>query len=52
VSFAAAREARLDLLADLIEEHADAEALLDLISSRAPSDLPVLAPGSGPRAGS
>jgi adenosylcobyric acid synthase len=52
VSFAAAREARLDLLADLIERHADVEALLDLIGASTPTDLPMLAPGSGCRADS
>ena len=52
VSFAAAREARLDLLADLLEQHADADALLELLSGGAPTGLPVLAPGTGRGAGS
>lgn len=36
VSFAAAREARLDLLADLVEQHLDLDALLSLITEGAP----------------
>ncbi|MGW7686804.1 cobyric acid synthase [Kribbella sp. NPDC054772] len=36
ISFAALRESRLDRLADLIEEHADTKALLQLIESGAP----------------
>ena len=44
-SFAAARERRLDLLGDLVEEHLDVDALLDLASSGAPAPLPVLPPG-------
>ncbi|GAA4126838.1 cobyric acid synthase [Nocardioides fonticola] len=46
VSFEAAREARLDLLGDLVEEHLDVEGLLALAQSGAPSGLPVLPPGS------
>jgi adenosylcobyric acid synthase len=46
VGFAAARERRLDLLGDLVEEHLDVDALLDLATSGAPSALPVLAPGA------
>lgn len=46
VSFARAREARLDLLADLAEAHLDLDALLDLARS-GPPDLPVLPPGAG-----
>ncbi|MDT9594252.1 cobyric acid synthase [Nocardioides zeae] len=46
VSFAAAREARFDLLADLVEEHVDVEALLDLALSGPPRDLRLLPPGS------
>ncbi len=42
VSFAAAREARLDLLGDLAEEHLDVDALLDLARHGAP-DVPYLA---------
>lgn len=45
VSFPAARERRFDLLADLVEEHLDVDALLDLARSGAPSGLPVLPPG-------
>jgi adenosylcobyric acid synthase len=45
VSFVDARERRLELLADLVEEHLDVEALLDLAQIGAPSDLPVLPPG-------
>jgi adenosylcobyric acid synthase len=40
--FAAVRERRLDALGDLIEEHADGDALLRLIEEGAPSDLPYL----------
>lgn len=46
VSFAARRRARLDLLADLIEEHVDVDALLTLARSGAPADLPILEPGA------
>jgi len=46
VSFAAARERRLEVLADLVETHLDVDALLDLAQSGAPTDLPVLAPGA------
>jgi adenosylcobyric acid synthase len=45
VSFAAAREARLDLLGDLAEKHLDVDALLDLARNGAP-DVPLLAPGA------
>ena len=38
--------ARLDLLGDLVEEHLDVDALLDLATSGAPSSLPVLEPGA------
>jgi adenosylcobyric acid synthase len=51
VSFAAAREGRLDLLADLLEQHADADALLALIGGRMPTGLPVLTPGGDPGVG-
>ena len=43
--FAAVRERHLDRLGDLIEEHADTDALLALIERGAPSGIPVLAPG-------
>jgi adenosylcobyric acid synthase len=46
VRFADARERRLELLGDLVEEHLDVEALLDLAEVGAPADLPVLAPGA------
>jgi adenosylcobyric acid synthase len=44
-SFPAARERRLDLLGDLVEEHLDVEALLALAVEGPPSGLPVLPPG-------
>jgi len=47
VSFPAARERRLDLLGDLVEEHLDVSALLELARSGAPRDLPVLPPAGG-----
>ncbi|MCH1865550.1 cobyric acid synthase [Nocardioides sp. CFH 31398] len=46
VSFPAAREARFELLADLVEQHLDVDALLALAAAGAPEDLPLLAPGS------
>lgn len=46
VCFADARERRLDLLADLVEEHLDVDALLDLAREGAPAGLPALAPGA------
>ena len=45
VSFGAAREARIDLLADLIEKHVDVDALVTLIAQGVPADLPILPPG-------
>ena len=45
VSFARAREARLDLLADLAEEHLDLDALLGLAQAGAPA-MPLLEPGA------
>jgi adenosylcobyric acid synthase len=45
VRFADAREARLDLLGDLVEEHLDVGALLDLAKAGAPGGLPLLPPG-------
>ena len=45
VSFAAAREDRLDLLGNLAEKHLDVDALLDLARNGAPS-VPLLAPGA------
>jgi len=46
VSFPAAREARLDLLGDLVEAHLDVDALLDLVTHGAPAGLPALPPGA------
>ena len=46
VSFPVARERRLDLLADLIEDHVDVDALLELACGGAPNGLPFLAPGA------
>lgn len=43
VSFAAAREARLDLLGDLAEKHLDVDSLLDLARRGAPA-LPTIGP--------
>ncbi|MCX5076090.1 cobyric acid synthase [Streptomyces sp. NBC_00513] len=45
-SFGALREEQLDLLGDLIEEHADTDALLRLIEGGAPAGLPFLPPGA------
>jgi adenosylcobyric acid synthase len=45
VSFGARREARLDLLGDLVEQQLDVDALLDLATSGVP-DLPILRPGA------
>jgi adenosylcobyric acid synthase len=42
-SFAAAREARLDVLGDLIEQHLDTERLAALIEGGVPGDLPSVA---------
>ncbi|HWB72260.1 MAG TPA: cobyric acid synthase, partial [Egibacteraceae bacterium] len=50
-SFAAAREQRLDALGDLVEHHADLEALAGLIERGAPPGLPVIPPaGAAPTA--
>ncbi|MGE0214426.1 cobyric acid synthase [Mycolicibacterium sp.] len=46
VSFPRARQARLDLLGDLVEEHLDVDALLDLARNGAPAGLPFLPPGA------
>jgi adenosylcobyric acid synthase len=46
VSFTESRERRLDLLADLVEEHLDLDALHDLAVSDPPRGLPVLPPGA------
>jgi adenosylcobyric acid synthase len=44
-SFPAARERRLDLLGDLVEEHLDLDALLALATDGPPPAPPVLPPG-------
>ncbi|MCW2782735.1 MAG: cobyric acid synthase CobQ [Marmoricola sp.] len=46
VSFPERREARLDLLGDLVEEHLDVDALLALAETGAPTSLRVLPPGA------
>ncbi|KQX64527.1 cobyric acid synthase [Angustibacter sp. Root456] len=43
VGFAAAREQRIDALADAVEEHLDLDAVLGLVERGAPPGLPVLA---------
>jgi adenosylcobyric acid synthase len=40
VSFAAARESRIEVLADAIEEHLDLDAVLRLVEHGPPADLP------------
>ena len=45
-SFPAARERRLDLLGDLVEEHLDVDALLALAVDGPPAGLPLLPPGA------
>ncbi|WP_131105771.1 cobyric acid synthase [Ornithinimicrobium sufpigmenti] len=45
-SFPAARERRIELLADLVEEHLDVGALLDLARGGAPAGLPTLTLGA------
>ena len=47
VVFAAAREARLDALGDLVENHLDTGAVWRLIDHGVPGDLPVLRPTAG-----
>ncbi|HEX4829740.1 MAG TPA: cobyric acid synthase [Trebonia sp.] len=51
VSFAALRERRYDVLADLIEQHLDTVALRRLIAGGAPAGLPVVASTLVPPAG-
>ncbi|MGB5797802.1 MAG: cobyric acid synthase [Mycolicibacter algericus] len=46
VSFPGAREYRLDLLADLVEQHLDVDALLALTRGGPPPGLPFLAAGA------
>ncbi|KIF70457.1 cobalamin biosynthesis protein CobQ [Streptomyces sp. AcH 505] len=45
-SFGELREAQLDLLGDLVEEHADTDALMRLIEDGAPTGLPFVPPGA------
>ncbi|GAB3229032.1 cobyric acid synthase [Mycolicibacterium hippocampi] len=45
-SFPRAREQRLDLLGDLVEEHLDIDAVVDLVGAGSPSGLPFLPPGA------
>jgi adenosylcobyric acid synthase len=45
VRFAAAREARIEGLADLAEKYLDVDALARLARDGAPGAFPVLAPG-------
>ncbi len=46
VSFTSARNARLDVLGDLVEEHLAVDALLDLVRLGPPAGLPFLPPGA------
>jgi len=41
-SFAALRERRLDVLGDLVEQHLDTDAVLRLLDTGAPTDLPTI----------
>ena len=45
VSFAAARERRIDTLADALEEHLDLDAVLTLVEHGAPAGLPMVRGG-------
>ncbi|MEU7106899.1 cobyric acid synthase [Streptomyces sp. NPDC046215] len=45
-SFAALREEQLDRLGDLIEQHADTDALMRLIEGGVPAGLPFIPPGA------
>jgi adenosylcobyric acid synthase len=47
VSFAAVRERRFELLADLVEQHLDTAAVVDLIDHGAPTGLPVITSSLG-----
>jgi adenosylcobyric acid synthase len=49
--FGRLREARLDVLGDLVADHLDTEALLRLISAGPPHGLPVIPPAGGSLAG-
>jgi adenosylcobyric acid synthase len=46
-SFAAAREAQLEKLGDLVAEHVDREALMRLVEDGSPSGLPVVSSQQG-----
>jgi adenosylcobyric acid synthase len=46
VTFASLRERKLDTLADLVDEHLDTGALLNLIDHGAPAGLPFIPPGA------
>ncbi|MEU5989218.1 cobyric acid synthase [Spirillospora sp. NPDC047418] len=48
VSFQKLREATLDALGDLVEEHMDTDALWRIIEKGAPGGLPVVPPGGAP----
>jgi adenosylcobyric acid synthase len=48
VSFAAVRERRFDVLADLVEQHLDTDALVQLIENGPPPDLPVVTSALAP----
>jgi len=45
-AFAEIRERKLDTLADLVDQHLDTAALLDLIDHGAPAGLPFIPPGA------
>ncbi len=47
--FAQLREARLDVLGDLVADHLDTAALARLITGGTPRDLPVLPPAGLPQ---
>jgi adenosylcobyric acid synthase len=46
ITFAQIRERKLDTLADLVADHMDTAALLDLIDHGAPAGLPFIPPGA------
>ena len=46
VSFSERREGRFELLADLVEEHLDVDALVSLARTGTPSGVPFLPPGA------
>jgi adenosylcobyric acid synthase len=47
MSFAAAREHRIDQLADLVETHVDTDTLVEMIERGPPDGLPFVPPGTG-----